>query len=275
MFQRTQLDSHTGCSVSRTRLTRCLGGDLSVVKGKTVLEVGCGAGRFTELLLSAGARVCACDISVAIEANRANCMRFREYLPVQADVRALPFARDTFDMVICLGVIQHTPNPERTIWHLSNHVRRGGTLVIDHYGQPSRGGVLKNFLRPFMPRSILRQLLLMMSPTASLRATNIITRMILPIHTILWRKGLVFEKLRRALCQFSPVADRYGKHPEMAREYLEEWAYLDTHDGLTDRFKHFRTSSQIHACLSSCGLTEIHTVYAGNGVEALAIKPKQ
>src|SRR5215212_3923260 len=69
MFRKTQLDSHTGTTISRDRLQRCLGGSISVVRGKTVLEAGCGAGRFTEILLKAGASVFACDLSSAVEAN--------------------------------------------------------------------------------------------------------------------------------------------------------------------------------------------------------------
>src|SRR5207253_8295334 len=56
-FRQTQLDSYTGTTISRDRLARCLGGPMDVVRGKNVLEVGCGAGRFTELLLAAGANV--------------------------------------------------------------------------------------------------------------------------------------------------------------------------------------------------------------------------
>ena len=94
-FRRTQLDSYTGTTISRDRLTRCLGGDLSVVDGRTVLEVGCGAGRFTEILLEAGADVIAADLSTAIDANAANAASSGGYFPIQADVCRLPVARQS------------------------------------------------------------------------------------------------------------------------------------------------------------------------------------
>ncbi|MBK9484344.1 MAG: hypothetical protein IPO01_03770 [Chitinophagaceae bacterium] len=51
-YKKTQLDSYTGSPTSESRLSRCLGGDLKDnLKGKLVLEAGCGAGRFTEVLL--------------------------------------------------------------------------------------------------------------------------------------------------------------------------------------------------------------------------------
>src|SRR5262249_51458232 len=103
-FRKTQLDSYTGHPVSADRLRRCLGGDLGVLREKLVLEAGCGAGRFTEVLLKAGARVTACDLSEAVEANHANHGGRPDLFLAQADILALPFAPATFDYVICLGV---------------------------------------------------------------------------------------------------------------------------------------------------------------------------
>jgi 2-polyprenyl-3-methyl-5-hydroxy-6-metoxy-1,4-benzoquinol methylase len=54
---------------SKDRLKRLCGGDLTVFKGKKVLEVGCGSGRFTEIMLKEDATVFAVDLSSAVEAN--------------------------------------------------------------------------------------------------------------------------------------------------------------------------------------------------------------
>jgi hypothetical protein len=48
---------------------------------------------------------------------------------------------------------------------------------------------------------------------------------------------------------------------------------LDTHDTLTDYYKHLRSAEEIVACLSSCGLVGLDVYYAGNGVEARARMP--
>ena len=133
-YRRTQLDTYTGTSISADRLRRCLGNVLwEALRGLTILECGCGAGRFTEILLARGARVASVDLSSAVEANRENCPIGDRHAILQADLTRLPFGDGLFDVVLCIGVLQHTPNPETSIAALCRHLRPGGTLVIDHY----------------------------------------------------------------------------------------------------------------------------------------------
>ena len=68
-FAKTQLDSFNGTKISQERLERCLGFPIEQLKGKNLLEVGSGAGRFTELFVKGGANVHTIDLSVAVEVN--------------------------------------------------------------------------------------------------------------------------------------------------------------------------------------------------------------
>src|SRR4030095_11219352 len=55
-YRLTQLDSYSGTTITRDRIRRCLGERLwNDLADKQVLECGCGAGRFTEILLGRGA----------------------------------------------------------------------------------------------------------------------------------------------------------------------------------------------------------------------------
>jgi len=54
---------------------------------------------------------------------------------------------------------------------------------------------------------------------------------------------------------------------------LAEWAILDTHDTLTDYYKHERTIEQIEECLRACGMIDVTAYYGGNGIEARATRP--
>lgn len=263
-FQRSQLDSYTGTTISRDRLTRCLGGSLDVVRGKVVLEAGCGAGRFTELLLGAGARVVATDLSAAVEANYANCGTAHGYFICQADIRDLPVAPRSFDVVVCLGVVQHTPQPEETLAALAGYVKPGGLLAIDHYS--------RSYPATFS-RRVLRSLLLRMPPERARAVALGIARTLLPIHRAVWHRRRGFGRLRRYLGRVSPVVDYFDAYPHLGQELLTEWALLDTHDTLTDRYKHLRDPDEIRATLVDLGLANVEVSAGGNGVEARAIGP--
>src|ERR1700733_12801170 len=139
-YRITQLDSYTRTDISKGRLRRCLGESLwsSLQRQERVeiLESGCGAGRFTEILLQLpAASVTSTDLSAAVEPNKMNCPLSDRHRIFQCDINQLPFVPGQYDIVICLGVIQHTRNPERTILDLYKQVKPGGWLVIDHYTQ--------------------------------------------------------------------------------------------------------------------------------------------
>ncbi len=264
LFRRTQLDSHTGTNISRERLARCLGGSLEGLRGRTVLEVGCGAGRFTELMLAAGARVFACDLSRAVEANYENCQHFEGYFVAQADVRRLPVEPHSFDFVVCVGVIQATPSPEETIAALARQLKPGGTLVIDQYTYAAR---------KHWSRALLRQLFIRLPPGVSMSLVFALSRALLPLHRMSRSEKRGRWRLRAPLSRHSPLVDYAGVYPQLGEKLLAEWAVLDTHDLLTDHYKHLRSVEEIRACLESCGLTELEVYYGGNGVEARARMP--
>src|SRR5262249_3750793 len=120
--------------LSRDRARRVLGEKIwSGLPGMEVLECGCGAGRFTEVLLAAGARVTSFDLSTAVEANAENFPVDASHRIAQADILQLPCPPGAYDLVVCLGVLQHTPCPEESLASLYRCVRAGGHLAFDHY----------------------------------------------------------------------------------------------------------------------------------------------
>lgn len=266
-YQKTQLDSFTRTSISKDKLTRVLGGSLDIVRGKKVLEAGCGAGRFTEVLLAAGADVVAFDLSVAVEANHRNCSAYNHYFVCQADILEMPFVPEEFDIVICIGVIQHTPDPEQTIAALCKQVRHGGLLIIDHYTSKNR------YTSP--TRRFLRAILIRLPKSVSFQFTRIFTQLLWPLHRLLWKhKHIVLvRKMRTMLRLVSPVNDYQDNFPQLGPNLLREWALLDTHDSLTDFYKHLRTSEQIESSLLKNGMVEVETHNVGVVVEAKAVKP--
>ena len=261
LHSKTQLDSHTGTDITAQRLERSLGRTIASLRGLRILEAGCGAGRFTELLVNAGALVHSIDLSIAVEANRKNIGARENYVVSQADLRHPPFPPASFDIVICLGVLQHTPSPEESIRSLWRMVKPGGSLVVDHYTW-SLSQLTK--LAPLYRHALLR-----MEPERAKRATDAMTRVFFPLH---WRVKS-FRPAQMLLSRVSPCLVYFAMFPELTYEQHFEFTRLDTFDHLTDRYKHMRTRGQIERTLRELGGVKINSAYAGNGVEARGVKP--
>jgi 2-polyprenyl-3-methyl-5-hydroxy-6-metoxy-1,4-benzoquinol methylase len=253
---RLQLDSYNGSDISLSRLKRCLGVPLESLKGKTVLEAGCGAGRFTEHLVSAGAWVHAFDLSNAVEVNQDNIGQVPNYTVCQADIMHIPFRDNAFDYVICLGVIQHTPSPEKTIEALWKKVKPGGMLILDHY--------CFNWMYLIKPVLFYRFFLRRMKPDRSQRIVNHLVDFFFPLH---WKyKNNML--MRIVLNRISPCYIYFKQFPQMDREFHYRLSLLDTYDGLTDYYKHLRSVNQIKNILKNLKAKDIEVWKGGNGVEA-------
>src|SRR5574341_1355092 len=67
-YRRIQLDSYNGSTLTSDRFYAGTGWQPEDLKGRRVLEAGCGAGRFSEILLQAGAKLYSFDYSSAVNA---------------------------------------------------------------------------------------------------------------------------------------------------------------------------------------------------------------
>lgn len=121
-------------------------------KNKTVLECGCGAGPDTEILLSLGAKVVAVDLTSA-EVTKKNLGENQNYALLQASIDDLPLKKDSFDIVYCHRVLQHTPNPAKTLDHILRFVKPEGKVFVHSYGYSLfQFFRWKYFLRPITKR---------------------------------------------------------------------------------------------------------------------------
>lgn len=261
-YRLTQLDSHSGHSITRDRIRRCLGEELwADLSNKTVLEAGCGAGRFTEILLAEGANVVSVDLSDAVEANKENFPINEQHLIAQADIGALPFFERSFDIVLCLGVVQHTPNSEKTIANLYAQVKPGGSLVVDHYHL--------TLARYTKIAPILRQYLKRLPPGEAFDKIEKIVDTFLPWHKRFRKNRLANTLLNR----ISPLNSYYHKLPQLSDKQQREWALLDTHDTLTDWYRRYKTPGQMYRIFKNLGMLNIYSEHGGNGVETRGIRP--
>jgi len=137
----TQLDSVTGSSSSEEMFKTKTGLDADQVRDKLVLDAGVGAGRFTDILKKWGANVVGVDLSFAVEASYRNFKNDPNVMIAQADIGKLPFAPETFDYIVSIGVLHHTPDTKKYFHGLVPLLKKGGEIAIWVY--PAQGDYIK------------------------------------------------------------------------------------------------------------------------------------
>ena len=107
LFDRNQLDNYSGVEQSYHRFYNETLWDPEELSRCSVLEVGSGAGRFTEVFLrTTTGFLHSVDYSSAVEVNLCNNWAYAERLKIaQASVYELPFPDNSFDKIFCLGVL--------------------------------------------------------------------------------------------------------------------------------------------------------------------------
>jgi SAM-dependent methyltransferase len=250
-FPRTQLDSYSGLPITRERFFAQSGWTPEEMRGRVVLDVGCGSGRFAEVALSTGARVVAADYSSAADACRANLGGDAALDVVQADVFRLPFRHEAFDFVYCFGVLQHTPDPRRAFLALAAPLRRGGRLAVDVYP--------KLWMNLFWPKYWLRPFTRRMNRERLFAVVERMVRWLLPLSRAAGRIPLLGRRLRWLV----PVANYEGIYP-LSETQIREWSVLDTFDMLSPAHDHPQSPKTLAAWLAEAGLRDAAVLRTGH-----------
>lgn len=253
-YRQTQLDSFSGQSISRDRFNSVVGWK-EELQGKTGLEVGCGAGRFTEIAAESGIELVTLDASRAVEANFQNNKKFNNVHFIQADLYNLPFKKHQFDHVYCLGVIQHTPSPEETFESLLKMVKEnGGELAFDIYAKIWDTWLWsKYWFRPFlkgMQNDRLFQLIEKWTP------------FLIRVHDVLRFIPFIGRRLAHRVV---PVCNYKYSFPFTKQQNIE-WATLDTFDMFSPEHDHPRSLEEVGEWLEKLNLSEKQLEYGPNGI---------
>lgn len=225
IFSKTQIDPHSGNDASEQRFFATTDWSTMDISESKILEVGSGAGRFTEVLMRTGNPILySVDSSNAIDTNYVNNSIYLDRLTfAQADIYALPFPKNSFDKVLCLGVLQHTPDVRRAIESLVHVARDDGVIVVDFY--PMKGWYTrvhaKYIVRPLtkrLPRKILLTLI----------ARNI--SWLIFVFDTLVKVKLGF------LTRMIPIADLRYFPKKLNESQRREWAIMDTFDALSPMY---------------------------------------
>jgi SAM-dependent methyltransferase len=241
-FDKTQLDNFSKTNISESRFYSETAWDPRELDDICVLEVGSGAGRFSEVVLrTTNANLYSIDYSAAVDANWKNNSVYHDRLHLaQASIYQMPFPDNAFDKVFCLGVLQHTPSFEESVRALIRKVKQGGEVVVDFY--PINGWYTKLHAKYFF-RPITKRL----PKETLLRLINT------HISWMLWLFDTLVRLNLGVFTRFIPITDVRSFPKTLTTAERLEWAVMDTFDGFSPEFDNPQRIDHVVQMFSSFG----------------------
>lgn len=182
----------------------------TALAGRRVLDVGCGGGLLAEALARAGARVTAIDLAPAmIEVARLHAAESAlalDYRLIAAEelAAAEPAA---FDVVTCMEMLEHVPEPAAMTATLARLLRPGGALFVS---------TLNRNLRSFLLAIVGAEYLLNLIP----RGTHEYERLIRPAELARWARAAGLTLSAMAGIELNPFTRRVALTRDVAVNYL-------------------------------------------------------
>ena len=262
IFNQTQVDYYNKSNISSKRFYNSTKWTPDQIKGKKMLEVGSGSGRFTQVILETGAELYSIDYSTAVEANAKNNLKFPNLNLCQASVYELPFEKNYFDYVCCLGVIQHTPNVELSFSKMLEHLKPGGEIVIDVYADTIKTKFYsKYWFRPITKR-LDKKILLS------------IIKWYVPIWLPFSNIFLKIPIIGKFLAQLIPICNYSKQYPFLSKQQLVDWAILDTFDMLSPDYDNPQSFKTLNKWVINYNLEKVYLGRGDNGFVLIAKKRK-
>ncbi|MES2588765.1 MAG: class I SAM-dependent methyltransferase [Bacteroidota bacterium] len=122
----------------------------------TVLDLGCGTGRWTKYVANKVKIVEAVDPSEAVLAASKLIGDIPNVRITQASVSNIPFDDESFDFIICLGVLHHIPDTQQALSDLCKKLKKNGHILLYLYYSLDNRGTFYKFI--FHSSTLIRKL---------------------------------------------------------------------------------------------------------------------
>ena len=182
----------------------------AALSGARVLDVGCGGGILSEAMARRGARVLGIDLAQAplqiAELHALENGVQLDYRVTSAEELAAT-APGEFDIVTCMEMLEHVPEPEQVLAALSTLVRRGGHVFIS---------TINRNLKAFLLAIVGAEYLLRLLP----RGTHDYERFIRPSELANWARSSGLDLVDLVGIDYNPITRRFTPSDDATVNYL-------------------------------------------------------
>ena len=183
---------------------------IAPLAGKQVLDVGCGGGILSEAMARAGAQVLGIDLAQAVlDVAALHALESQVAVAYRA-VGAEALAREqpaAFDVVTCMEMLEHVPDPAGTLAALAALVRPGGDLIVS---------TLNRNLKAFAVAIIGAEYLARVLP----RGTHDYLKFIRPSELARWARAAGLELQDLTGITYNPLTRAFRLSPDTGVNYL-------------------------------------------------------
>jgi 2-polyprenyl-6-hydroxyphenyl methylase/3-demethylubiquinone-9 3-methyltransferase len=177
---------------------------------KQVLDVGCGGGILSESMARAGAQVLGIDLAQAVldvaELHALEAKIEVQYRAVAAEDLAVerPAA---FDVVTCMEMLEHVPDPAATLTALAQLVKPGGDVIVSTLNRSPRAFAVAILGAEYLARVLPR-------------GTHDYLKFIRPSELARWGRGAGLELADLTGISYNPLTRAFRLSPDTGVNYL-------------------------------------------------------
>ncbi|MEI6057426.1 MAG: class I SAM-dependent methyltransferase [bacterium] len=223
------------------------------INRKTVVEFGCGPGRFLDIVRKRDGIAVGLELSSAADVARANFKNDANVLIVQGDILHPPFKKNSFDFGYSIGVFHHTPAPEVALQKLVDVVKTKGEITCCVY-ENNNGRGLYDSSAVIWYRTFLNSISSHLSRPLALAYSYF------SAYVLYWFFFPAFK-----IPGLRVVAAFLTRNFVPGLFYLRDgkWRVLDTFDAITPKFATTHTPEELRAWFEKAGCTAIMTMPFG------------
>lgn len=182
----------------------------AVISGQKILDVGCGGGILSESMAQRGALVTGIDLSdKALGVARLHLLESGNSVDYQK-ISAEEFADQVagrFDIVTCMEMLEHVPNPASTVAACAALVKPGGHVFFS---------TINRNVKAYLLAVIGAEYLLKMLP----KGTHNYAKFIKPSELSRWAKSVRLEPDELIGMNYNPINQRYSLGRDTDVNYL-------------------------------------------------------